>query len=222
MSKTILLIEDNMQVNEFNKRLLEKQGFFVEMATTLMDARKLLEKKSPDAIVLDIGLPDGNGIEFLSEFRKKSRVPVLLLTGNGKNDDVELGFENGCNDYLPKPYKFGVLLARLNNMIQSVEQIPEKITKGSLLLKSVPMVAYLHGEDLLLSQKEFSLLLLFIQNENDILSSEYLHEQIWGNPMVGDDNVVKVTVSRLRNKLDGSKHTITSKRGKGYIFEEEM
>ena len=217
--KIILLVEDNNLVNEFNKRLLEKQGFIVEISTTLSSAKKLLKIKNPCAIVLDIGLPDGSGIVFLTELRKTSQIPVLLLTGNGKNDDIELGFKNGCNDYLPKPYKFGVLLARLNNMIERVEQIPDKIEKGRLTLKTVPMTVYLNGEDLLLSQKEFSLLLLFVQNENLVLSAEYIHEQIWGTALLSEDKVVKVTVSRLRSKIEGSNYNISSRRGQGYIFE---
>ena len=221
LGKKILLVEDNERVNEFNKRLLTKQGFLVTVTATLAEARASFAQNRPEIIILDIGMPDGSGLDFLRELRQTCLMPVLLLTGNGKNQDIELGFQNGCSDYLTKPYSFGVLLARINNLLRSAERLPEQITKGLLVLKTVPMTAYLNDRDLGLSQKEFSLLMLFIQNQDHALSATQLYEQIWGQPMAGDDNAVKVMVSRLRTKLGESGYTITTRRGEGYCFEIE-
>jgi len=217
--KRILLVEDNERVNAFNRRLLENQGFAVLTAATLLCARETLAKRSPDAIVLDIGMPDGSGLDFLRELRQRSKIPVLLLTGNGKDSDIELGFAIGCNDYLPKPYSFGVLLARLRSLLQSAEQVPETITKGPLVLKPASMAALKNGEDLLLTQKDFALLLLFIQHEDKILRAEYLYEQVWGQRMNQDSSAVKKAVSRLRGKLAGSGFSIQAEYGEGYCFE---
>ena len=218
--KIILLIEDNERVNEFNRRLLEKQGFTVLIAPTLLSAREMLSQCCPNAIVLDIGMPDGSGLDFLRELRRTSKIPVLLLTGNGQDKDIELGFSLGCNDYLPKPYSFGVLLARLRNLLQSAQQVPETIVKGLLSLKTASMTANNKGEDMLLAQKEFAILLLFSQHEGETLSAEYLYEQAWGQRMNEDNNAIKKVVSRLRGKLTGSGFSINTEYGEGYRFEQ--
>ena len=219
--KTILLIEDNERVNDFNRRLLEKQGFTVHIALTLSAARDVFSQCRPDALVLDIGMPDGSGLDFLRELRLTSKIPVLLLTGNGQDKDIELGFALGCNDYLPKPYSFGVLLARLSNLLQSAQQVPETIVRGLLTLKTTSMTAYNGGEDMLLAQKEFAVLLLFTQHEGKTMSTEYLYEQAWGQPMNEDNKAVKRTVSRLRGKLVGSGFSISNEYGEGYRFARD-
>ena len=218
--KIILLIEDNERVNEFNRRLLEKQGFTVLIAPTLLSAREMLSQCCPNALILDIGMPDGSGLDFLRELRLTSKIPVLLLTGNGHDKDVELGFSLGCNDYLPKPYSFGVLLARLRNLLQSAQQIPETIVRGLLTLRTASMTAYNNGEDMLLAQKEFAILLLFIQHEDKILCTEYLYEQAWGQYMHKNNHAIKKVVSRLRSKLVGSGFSINNEYGEGYRFEQ--
>jgi len=221
MKETIIvLVEDNERVNEFNRRLLEKQGFTVLIAKTLLTAREMLSQCCPNAIVLDIGMPDGSGLDFLRELRRTSKIPVLLLTGNGQDKDIELGFSLGCNDYLPKPYSFGVLLARLRNLLQSAQQVPETIVKGLLSLKTASMTANNKGEDMLLAQKEFAILLLFSQHEGETLSAEYLYEQAWGQRMNEDNNAIKKVVSRLRGKLTGSGFSINTEYGEGYRFEQ--
>jgi DNA-binding response OmpR family regulator len=216
----ILLVEDNERVNAFNRRMLEMKGYRVETATTLSDARESLARCIPDALVLDIGMPDGNGLDFLAHLRKTSKIPVLLLTGNSTSHDITAGFERGCNDYLPKPYHFDVLLARLNNMLQGAQQVAEKIEKGPLTLRTTSMTAFLDDTDLLLSQKEFSLLLIFIQNEDRTLSTEHLYEQVWGQSMNEDRQAVRVAVSRLRSKLATSGYSIKAEYGEGYRFEK--
>lgn len=217
--KLILLIEDNKKVQNYNKRMLAEEGFAVESALTLADAKAFLAQRTPDIIVLDVGMPDGNGIDFLREFRQTSKIPVLMLTGYGENKDIVLGFNTGCDDYLIKPYTFDILLVRLNRLLKSTEQVPDVVIRGLLTLKFTPMTAYLNGKDLILSQKEFTLLLFFIQNENRVMSAEYLYENVWGASMAGDDNVIKVTLSKLRKKISGSGYTIVAEYGEGYRFE---
>lgn len=218
--KLILLVEDSKEVQNFNKRLLEGKGFVVETAMTLAGAGSYLEKRQADAVILDIGMPDGNGLEFLRKLRRTSNIPVLILTGYDKDEDVVRGFENGCDDYLPKPYTFEVLLARLRRMLQRAQQVPETITKGPLTLKPASMTAHLNGDDLALSQKEFVLLTFFVQNEDRVMSAEHLYENVWNMPMAGDDNAIKVTLSKLRKKISGSGYTIAAVYGEGYRFEK--
>jgi two-component system response regulator TctD len=146
----------------------------------------------------------------------------LLLTGYGEANDIVIGFETGCDDYLPKPYTFAVLLARLRRLLQSMEQVPEVIEKGPFTLRLASMIALLHGRDILLTQKEFALLLLFVQNEGTTMSAEYLYEKIWEKDTNNDVRAVKIQVSNLRAKIEGSGYAISAIRSVGYRFEQEQ
>jgi len=219
--KTILLVEDEENVQDFNKRLLARAGFAVQTAMTLTDARGILEQQAIDAMILDIGMPDGNGLDFLRELRQTSRIPVLMLTGYVKKSDVLKGFDSGCDDYLTKPYQFTELLARLKRLLYRVEQVPETVTRGRLTLKPSPMIALLDGEDLLLTHKEFSLLMLFAQNEDKTISAAYLYEKVWNQDMLGEVNALKQQVSNLREKIAESGYVIAAVRGEGYRFERK-
>ena len=217
--KTIMLVEDNEDVQEFNQFLLEKQGFAVDTADTIAAAWGIVAWRMPDAIVLDIGLPDGSGLVFLKELRKTSKVPVLVLTGYGKDGDVVRGFKSGCDDYLSKPYTFEVLLARLEHMLQSAEQVPKRMIYGSLNLDVISGKAFLRDTDLLLAHKEFAMLLTLAQNVGQTLDADYLYEKIWGQPMNGNTGALKNMVYRLRKKIKYSEYDILAERGQGYVFK---
>jgi len=234
--KAILLVEDSIKILDFNRRLLEGRGFVVYTAATISDAVETIRTNPPDAIVLDIGMPDGSGMDLLKELREGkikhadngkrpelafqiSKIPVLLLTDKGDNEDIVVGFESGCDDYLPKPYTFEVLLVRLQHLLQSAEQMPDAVTRGSLTLRYTQREAYLNGVDLMLTPKDFALLQFFVQNENRLMSAKHLYEAIWGQPMVGDSRAVENAVSRLRRKLKNSGYSISAEYGNGYRFE---
>lgn len=219
--KLILLVEDSKKVQNFNKRMLERAGFTVELAMTLTEAKAFLARQTPAAVILDIGMPDGSGLDFLRELRETSEIPVLLLTGYSETKDIVKGFKGGCDDYLTKPYTFEVLHVRLLRLLQNAEQVPETIARGSFSLNLTSMTAHLNGEDMLLTQKEFALLLLFLQNEGKTMSAEYIYEKVWGQNMAGDIRAVKFQVSNLRKKIEGSGYAIPAVRGGGYRFEPE-
>lgn len=219
--KLILLVEDSKKVQNYNRRMLEDEGFAVESALTLSDAGGVLEKRRLDAIILDIGMPDGNGLDFLRKLRQTSKIPVLMLTGYDKNEDIVNGFQSGCDDYLPKPYTFEVLLVRLNKLLLNAERMPERISLGPLKIDVLSGQAFVNGADLLLTRKEFSLLVLFVQCEGRSMNSEYLYEKVWGQPMNHNAGALKNQVSNLRKKLEGSSYTVLSTRGEGYCFKQE-
>ena len=219
----ILLVEDNQEIMQGNRRLFELEGHGVACALTLAQARASLGERRPDALVLDIMLPDGSGLDFMRELRESEHagIPVLLLTGLTAKEDVLLGLKSGSDDYLTKPYDFGELLARVEALLRRAARVPEVITKGLLSLDVTADVALLNGADLLLTQKEFALLLVFAQNEGRCVGAEYLYEKIWKTSYTNDDSALKNAVSKLRKKLDGSGYTVTSKRGEGYLLERE-
>ena len=219
--KTILLVEDDAKLLNSNRLLLESEGCNVLAAETIAAAREQLRRVTPDAAVLDIMLPDGNGLGFLREIRGFSAVPVLLLTALGTNADVIKGLEAGGDDYLPKPFDVGVFLTRVRAMLRRAEHVPETLAKGAVKLSISSGQAFLNGVDMLLPQKEFALLLLFAQNENRVLAAEYLYEKVWGYPMNENVNAVRFQISRLRKKMAGTGYTIVAEYGGGYRFEKD-
>lgn len=221
--KRILLVEDNAKILRGNRRMLEWEGYEVSAAMTLDEARAQLTEEFPDVIVLDIMLPDGSGLDFIRELRKSTRagIPVLMLTGLTTQEDIQRGLKSGGDDYLTKPYNFEILLARVEALLRRSERVPDRIAKGRLTLDMAASVASLDDVDLLLTQKEFALLLIFVQNLERFIDGEYLYEKVWKQPLTNDNNALKSSIKRLRSKINGSGWQITWSRGEGYCFEKE-
>ncbi|MDR1159001.1 MAG: response regulator transcription factor [Oscillospiraceae bacterium] len=218
-SQLVLLVEDNRRVQMNNKEILERHGYNIILAMNLAEARAAVRTRMPDVIVLDIALPDGNGLDFLEELRKTSGVPVLVLTADQTPEKSSESLDMGSDDFLRKPYVLKELRARVDALMRRAARVPETVVKGLLKLDVVAGQAFCGGEDLLLTQKEFSLLLLLAQNEGKTVSAEYLYGKIWKTPMGGDKNTVQVTVSKLRKKLEPHGYDIAVIRGRGYVFE---
>lgn len=208
-----------MQIMRGNERMLSRKGYETAAALTLAEACAVIEKRMPDVIVLDIMLPDGNGFDFMRELRKTSGIPILLLTGLSTHADIVRGLTEGGDDYLAKPYDFGVLLARIEALLRRAAQVPDTLTKGALRFDILANQVFLNGEDLLLTKKEFALLLLLVKNERRPLSPEYVYETVWKTPMDADKNALKFQLSRLRKKLGGSFSILYDTDEDGYIFE---
>jgi DNA-binding response OmpR family regulator len=221
--RTLLLVEDERDILENNRKFFTAEGYRVLTAENLAQARDHLSKETPGAIVLDIMLPDGNGLDLLTELREAgSKIPVIMLTAWGKSSDVARGLKLGANDYMSKPFTYEVLQARVDVMFRNVEELPETIEKGAITLNMNSMIATLHGEDILLTQKEFALLLMFIRSEGKTMSADYIYEKVWGASMADDARAVKLQVSNLRTKIKGSGYIILAIRGTGYRFEAEQ
>ena len=221
MDRHILLVEDNEEIQAANKDMLELLGYEVTLAMNLAEARNELKHKSPDVIVLDIMLPDGNGLDFLTELRAQSQIPVLMLTAMGTPDDTVTGFSTGADDYIAKPYDYKVLAARIEALLRRAERMPETLQKGSLKLDIMTSKAFLRGVNLQLTQKDFTLMLVFTQNEGKVISNEYLYEKVWSGTFNADPVALRKAVSRLRKKLGESDYSISAIRGEGYLFEKK-
>ena len=220
----LLLVEDDPMIQTSNKRFLERRGYTLRQAFTLKEAREIMAEKPPRAIVLDVMLPDGNGVEFLTKLRETSNVPVLMLTALGTRDDILKALSAGGDNYLTKPYDRYVFLSHVEALLRRSEMLAEMIVLGPIKVEPGSGKAYLDGEDMLLTQKEFLLLQQFVQHPNKILMSDYLYEKAWSQEMRHDDASLfslKNTIHKLRKKLSGSGYTITSEYGEGYMLELE-
>lgn len=223
---TVLLVEDDENILRTNRRILEREGYTVLCARTLKAARELLVWNTPDALVLDIMLPDGNGLAFCEEIRPALSAPVLFLTALDEKSEIIEGLVAGGNDYITKPYDVDEFLARINAQLRFVWMNQwnagrhGRLIRDTLMLDLTAQRAYLDGKDMLLTQKEYSLLLLLARSEGKTLSSEYLYRSVWNLPM-NDNRTLKKHISTVRKKLEEGKckYTIASVYGKGYTFE---
>ncbi|GHV36898.1 DNA-binding response regulator [Synergistales bacterium] len=220
--RTLLCVEDEKTLLKNNREFFEKRGFRVLAAENLKQAREHLAAEKPDAILLDIMLPDGNGLDLLQELRGAgNKVPVIMLTAWGEPKDVSRGYLLGATAYLSKPFDYDAVEAAIEGIFNSMEQMPEVIQKASLTLKLSSMMAFVNGKDVLLTGKEFALLLLFAQNEGRTMSAEYIYEKVWGQEMIGEVRALKKRISDLRGKIEGSGYAINPIRDAGYRFERE-
>ena len=209
----VLLVEDNMDIQELNQRLLEKRGHNTRLAMNLAEARAALSEYTPDLIVLDIELPDGNGLDFLKELRdEKNPIPVLLLTARSETDDIVQGIEDGGDDYIAKPYDNKVFLARVENLLRKAVQMdelikhaahsaPDVIKYGRLTVNNAAQRVTLDGEDVNLKPKEFQLLVYFLKNTDKKRTAEEIYEAVWGQDANDSVHTVRVRIGELRKKL---------------------
>ena len=218
----VLLVEDNKILNISNSRALTLQGYEVLTALTLAEAKRRLSGAAPDIILLDVDLPDGNGIDFCEEIRKSTAAHILFLTAKTEHEDMMQGLQNGGDDYITKPFHPEELLARIDAVMRRRrmdEKSVQSIRRGTLILDIVSTQAFIGGEDLLLTPKEFSVLLLLVQNEGKVLSAEYVYEGVWKAPLAGDKNSLQAIISKLRHKIESTQYYIESIRGQGYVFQ---
>jgi DNA-binding response OmpR family regulator len=218
--RTILLVEDNREIQEVNKdMLIRRGGYDIRLANNLAEAQEQVIEAKPDIIVLDIMLPDGSGLDFLEKLRQDADIPVLLLSALVEPSDVVKGLRAGGDDYLAKPYDNAELLARIESLLRRASRPPKTLVKGRLTLNMISGIAFINGRDLLLSHKEFAVLLLLAQNEGKTVRSESLYKEVWGLPM-NDDRTLKKHISALRKKLqdETSGCEIENVRGEGYCF----
>lgn len=227
MKETILLVEDDENILRTNRRILEQEGYTVLCAGTLQKAQALLGEHTPDALVLDINLPDGSGLAFCEEIRPTTSAPVLFLTALDEKSEIIEGLVAGGNDYITKPYDVDELLARVKAQLRLAQinrlaaEQSKTIKRGPLTLDTVAMRAYLKGEDMLLPGREFSVLLYLVKNEGKTLSAEQLYEGAWNQPMAGNASALWKCISRLKGKLAVSDGwvVLTNFRNEGYMLE---
>ena len=220
----VLLIDDDLEVLEINKKYLSEERFTVYIADSAKKGIAYAKKYSPDCILLDIMMPEMNGLEVCKRIRSFSNAPIIFLTGKSSEDDKITGLTGGADDYIVKPFSFDELLAR----IRAVTRVSFNMASNVLSIDDLELDCASHtvkraGKEIILSSKEFALLEYLMRNKGIVLSREHIENHIWGFEYEGGTNVVDVYISYLRKKIDGAsdKKLIRTVRGSGYTIKED-
>ncbi len=217
----ILLVEDDRKIGQFVKRGLEEVSYSTTWVRTCQEARETMAEGQFDAVILDIGLPDGSGLHLLTEWREQVLdVQVLVLSARHEVDDRIAGLNLGADDYLAKPFSFGELLARLRCLVRRhTGQKKTVLQYRGVQLDLLKRVVTLDDVPVFLTQREFALLEYFLRNPSRVLTRTQIVEKIWDCHFDMESNLVDVYVAKLRAKLrraDESESLFQSVRGVGY------
>lgn len=219
----VLIIEDEVKTSSYLTRGLSEQGYTVDVAPTGVEGLHCALEFDYDAIVLDLMLPGLDGYSVVENLRRKKATPVLMLSARGDVDDRVKGLRKGADDYLPKPFSFVELVARLQALTRrrtdSLDETALHIEDLTIDLLARKALRANHRLDL--TPKEFALLSLLARHEGEVLSKLMIAEQVWDMNFDSDFNVVEVTIKRLRAKLDGpyGRRLLHTVRGMGYVLE---
>ena len=216
---TILIVDDELNIIELAKLYLERDGYDVVDAANGQEALSKHKAINPNLIILDLMLPDIDGLDVCRQVRAKSNVPVLMLTARKEDVDKIVGLELGADDYLTKPFNPRELVARVKAILRRYQMGTkpcETIEMGKLRIDILRHEVTVAGKPLELRTKEFDLLTAFAQNLGIVLSREKLLEVVWGYDYYGETRTVDVHVNHLRNKITDSGVDIETLRGTGY------
>jgi len=225
----ILLVDDEEDILEFISYNLEKEGYKVYSAKNGTDAIEIAEKEIPHLIILDIMMPEMNGIATCEELRKipsLSNIVIAFLTARGEDYSQIAGFEAGADDYITKPVRPKVLVSRIKALLKRTGEITEvpviqdsnNATTGSLMIDKEKYLIRMNNKDLILPRKEFELLSLLVSKPGKVFTREEIYHSVWGNKVVVGDRTIDVHIRKLREKI-GNDHIKTLK-GIGYKFVE--
>jgi two-component system copper resistance phosphate regulon response regulator CusR/two-component system response regulator QseB len=216
----ILIVEDQRKLGLFLKQAFIERAYTATWVGSCAEAREALCETSYDAIVLDIGLPDGDGLTLLREWRGAGfNEPVLILSARDAVEDRVSGLDVGADDYLPKPFSLEELLARLRSLLRRQSAVKETVLQHQgIKLDLLSRTVQLNGQPVDLTSREFALLEIFLQNPGRILTRTLISEKIWESHYDVDTNLLDVYMSRLRAKIETplGKSLFKTVRGVGY------
>ena len=222
--ETILLVEDDHSLSTHLAEGLREEGFEVQSAGTARAAEEALRKETPSLVLLDLGLPDDDGMSLLARLRREQpHLPVIISTARGGVKDRVAGLETGGDDYLVKPYAFGELLARIRVQLRHAERSAKNFHVADVVVDLQNQTVTRAGRPLDLTPREFSLLSFLISLRGEVATRDMLARQVWRvhSRMTSMDNVIDVHVSRLRQKIDEGREEplIRTVRGVGFAMK---
>jgi two-component system KDP operon response regulator KdpE len=202
----IQVVDDDPAIVRLVRRYLEREGFRVIAAWDGRTALSQFDREEPDLVVLDIGLPDVDGLEVSRRLRAKSDVPVIMLTARGREEEVIEGFDAGADDYLAKPFSPGVLLARVKAALRhyrpKAETAVDRIEWNDLVVDFSARKVTRGGQLIHLTRTEYSLLALLAQHRGKVVTSGQILTEVWGSGYASDSQVLRLHIGRLRKKVE--------------------
>lgn len=224
----VLVVEDEESFVDALLIGLKKEGFRVEVARDGLEALEMFDIVKPDIVLLDVMLPKVSGIDVCRQLRKRSQVPIIMVTAKAAEIDTVVGLEVGADDYITKPYRLRELVARMRAVLRRAPlDRTGELTVGALQVGDIGLDAEQHevvirGVKTSLPLKEFELLHLLLANAGRVLPRETLIDRVWGNDYVGDTKTLDVHIKRLRAKIEtdpANPEKIVTIRGLGYKYE---
>jgi two-component system response regulator MprA len=214
----ILVVDDEQPILDFIEMGLQYEGYAVCTAADGHGALDKARREPPDLVILDVMLPGIDGFDVCRRLRAQSDVPIIMLTARGDVDDRVAGLESGADDYLPKPFMFKELLARVRAQLRRRHPGAGRVLRfGDMLLNRDTREVQRAGVPIELAPKEFDLLELFMAHPRQVFSREVIMDSVWGYDYVGETNVIDVHIRYLREKLgDSDRSLIRTVRGVGY------
>jgi DNA-binding response OmpR family regulator len=222
----LLLVEDEVEIRSFLRRSLAEAGYQVDAAGDGKTAERLAIEAAHDALIVDLGLPDQDGLSLILRLRRLGlQAPVLILSARRSVDDRVRGLEQGGDDYLTKPFALAELLARLRNLVKRTSASNAEATRLRVLDLELDLLrreASRSGEILNLTPQEFVLLEYLCRNAGRVVTRSMILDEVWGMRIQPDTNVVDVHIYRLRGKVDtdGRRPLIRTLRGVGYVLKD--
>jgi len=226
----VMVVEDEPSFVEALTIGLNREGFRVVAVTDGFEALQRFDDVSPDIVLLDVMLPKLSGIDVCRQLRKRSQVPIIMVTAKGAEIDTVVGLEVGADDYITKPYRMREVIARMRAVLRRApgdgasasDLSPGSLAVGDVVLDPDEHRVTIDGEDVALPLKEFELLHLLLANAGRVLPRETLIDRVWGSDYVGDTKTLDVHIKRLRSKVEPdptSPTRIITYRGLGYKFD---
>jgi DNA-binding response OmpR family regulator len=210
-SNSILLIDDDTELQTMLRSYLRRAGFNVSCAETAHEGLRLLKTCDPELVVLDIFLPDDNGIDLCGEIRQRTKVPIILISAKGDESDKVLGLGLGADDFLTKPFSLNEFVARAKAQVRRYEYLLESddekpdaplLVSGVITINAAERHVTCCGEEVHLTATEFNLLYFLVRNEGKVYDKDTLYLQIWGSNYCAGSRPVAVYIRRLRQKLE--------------------
>ena len=220
---TILIIDDESQIRKLLEITLGSSGYRTLLAATAKEGIDIAVAENPDMILLDLGLPDYNGQEVLTQLRQWYANPILILSVKSAEEEIVKALDNGANDYLTKPFRTQELLARLRTALRDKTTVPTEpvISFDAITIDLTARLVKVNDEVVKLTTTEYSLLLLLVKNQGRVLTHQYLLKEVWGISYVEQTQYLRVFVAQLRKKLETDPNRpvyILTESGVGYRF----
>ncbi|WMJ78831.1 MULTISPECIES: response regulator transcription factor [unclassified Sedimentibacter] len=223
---TILIADDNRQITSILKEYALSEGFEVKIAYDGNSAVEAFDKYAPDIVLLDVMMPQKDGFEVCREIRKKSNVPVIMITARGEDFEKIMGLDIGADDYIVKPFSPGEVMARVRAIMRRIfsdDKVNKQlITYSNLVIDMDDYNVTINDEKVSLTKKEIEILWTLASSKNKVFTRENLLNSLWGYDYYGDNRTVDSHIKRLRSKLDEFEHDgweIKTIWGVGYKFE---